>query len=87
MSGGWPFTILSKVGANEYKLELLGDMAISPTFNVRDLSPYMQDDFEFRDLRVNHLKGGEDDVDQNSDHGLQSEHGKSLFTDHPTSVL
>ena len=41
MSGGWPFTILSKVGANEYKLELLGDMAISPTFNVRDLSPYM----------------------------------------------
>ena len=29
-----PFKVLAKVGANAYKLELPGDMAVSATFNV-----------------------------------------------------
>jgi len=60
------FKVLAKVGANAYKLELPGDMAISATFNIGDLSPYVEDDIDFGDLRVNPLKGGEDDADSSS---------------------
>lgn len=35
---------------------------ISPTFNVEDLSPYVEDD-ELADLRANPLHPGEDDAD------------------------
>ena len=40
-------------------------MAISITFNVGDLSPYMEDCFEDpSSLRLNPLEGGEVDVEQ-----------------------
>jgi len=40
-------------------------MNISATFNVRDLTPYIEDeDEDIRDLRVNPLQGGEVDVEQ-----------------------
>jgi len=35
-----PFKVIEKVGSNAYKLQLLGGMAISATFNVGDLNPY-----------------------------------------------
>jgi len=60
--GDGPFKVLAKVGTNAYKLELPGDMAISSTFNVGDLSPFVEDDIDFRDLRANPFKGGEDDA-------------------------
>ena len=62
--GDAPFKVLAKVGAKAYKLELLGDMAVSATFNVGDLSPYAEDEMDFGDLRANPLKGWEDDADQ-----------------------
>jgi len=43
--------VLSKVGANAYKLDLTRDMAVLATFNMGDLSPYVEDDFNFGDLR------------------------------------
>jgi len=52
------------MGASAYKLELPGDMAISTTFNISDLSPYIEDEIKFGDLRANHPKGGDDDADQ-----------------------
>jgi len=46
-----------KVRENAYKTELLGDMQVSNTFNVRDLTPYFEDDEEHNeDLRANPLQ-------------------------------
>ena len=42
--GDGSFKVLAKVGANAYKLELPWDMAMSATFNVGDLSPYVEDE-------------------------------------------
>ncbi|XP_071737871.1 uncharacterized protein [Rutidosis leptorrhynchoides] len=39
-----PFKVLGKVGDNAYKVELPGDTAMSSTFNVGDLMPYLKDD-------------------------------------------
>ena len=61
--GNGPFKVLAKVGTNAYKLKLPGDMVVSATFNVGDLSPYVEDEIHFRDLRANPLKGGDDDAD------------------------
>jgi len=66
-----PFVIIEKVGSNAYKLQLPGDMAVSATFNIGDLSPYVEDAIEnpFRyysqqklsNLRSNPSEEGEDD--------------------------
>ena len=49
---------------NAYKLQLPGDMAISTTFNIGDLNPYVKDYFEDpSDLRSNLLKEGEVDLE------------------------
>ena len=61
-----PIKVVARVGANACKLELPRDMAVSVTVNVGDLSPYMEDEIDFGDLRANPLKGGEDDADQGS---------------------
>ena len=67
MAGGdGPFKVLERVGANAYKLEVPGDVAVSVTFNVGDLSLYMEDEIDFGNLRANPLQGWEDDVDQGS---------------------
>ena len=58
-----PFEILEKVGSNAYKLQLPGDMAVSATFNVGDLSPYVEDSIEDpSNLRSNPLEEGEVDA-------------------------
>ena len=56
--GDGPFKVLAKVGANAYKLELPAGMTVSATFNVRGLSPYLEDDIDFGDFRANPFKGG-----------------------------
>ena len=51
------FKIIDKVGDNAYKLQLLGDMAVSATFNIGDLSPYTDDNFvDPSDFRANTLQ-------------------------------
>jgi len=67
------------VGANAYKLELPRDMAVSTTFNVGDLSPYVKDDIDFGDLRENPFEGGEDDAGQAPVPGLQTEPERNVF--------
>ena len=55
-----PFEIVEKVNDNAYKVELPGEYGgVSATFNVGDLSPYLEDDL---DLRANPSQPGEDDV-------------------------
>jgi len=80
--GDGPFRVLAKVGANVYKLELPRDVAVSVTFSVGDLSPCVEDEIDYRDLRANPLKEGEDDAYQGTVQATQSEEGKSLLTDH-----
>ena len=57
--GDDPFKILQKVNDNAYKLELPRDMGVSLTFNVCDLTPYLDDEENGDDLRVNHNQKGE----------------------------
>jgi len=61
--GDGPYKIVHKVGDNAYKVELLGDMNISTTFNVGHLTPYIEDeDEDIEDLRENPLQGVEVDT-------------------------
>uniref|UniRef100_A0A7C8Z7B4 Tf2-1-like SH3-like domain-containing protein n=1 Tax=Opuntia streptacantha TaxID=393608 RepID=A0A7C8Z7B4_OPUST len=58
-----PFEVIAKIGDNAYKLQLPGDMAVSATFNVGDLSPYVEDSVEDpSDLETNPLEDGEGDA-------------------------
>jgi len=57
-------------------------MAVSATFNVGDLRPYVDDEIEYGDLRANPFKGKEDDTHQGSIQGPQPATGKSMLTDH-----
>ena len=46
-----PFKIIEKIGKNAYKLELPAGYDISPTFNVKDLRPHLEED-SIEDLRT-----------------------------------
>ncbi|PKI68899.1 hypothetical protein CRG98_010692 [Punica granatum] len=60
-----PFLVKEKVNNdNAYKIELLDDYNVSATFNVKDLSPYFEDE-EDTNLRANPSKPGGDDVPKN----------------------
>ena len=41
-----PFKVLEKINDNAYKLELHADFALSPTFNIADLKPYLGEEDE-----------------------------------------
>jgi hypothetical protein len=56
-----PFRIIEKVNDDAYKVDLPGDYNISTTFNVKDLTPYLDEDDD-SDLRTNHFQPGADDV-------------------------
>ena len=50
------YKIMQRVGDNAYKVELPSDMNISTTFNVGDLTSYIEDeDEDIGDLRANPL--------------------------------
>ena len=58
------FRVLEKANDNAYKLELLGDIGVSPTFNVGDIIPNLVDDDDWYgdDFRENHNQEGEDEA-------------------------
>ncbi|XP_056843071.1 uncharacterized protein LOC130495662 [Raphanus sativus] len=58
--GDGPFRVLEKINDNAYKLELPGEFKVSPTFNVADLAPYLEDEEEV--LRTKPTQGGGDVV-------------------------
>jgi len=60
--GDSPFKVLEKVNDNAYKLELRRDMGVSPTFNIGDLTPYLEDEDDKDDLRANHNQEGKDEA-------------------------
>ncbi|WVZ71195.1 hypothetical protein U9M48_019810 [Paspalum notatum var. saurae] len=55
-----PFKVLEKINDNVYKLELLADFGVSPTFNIADLKPYLGEEDELAS-RTTSLQEGEDD--------------------------
>jgi hypothetical protein len=57
-----PFKVLERINDNAYKLDLLVDFGVSPTFNIADLKPYLGEDDEF-ESRTTQMQEGEDDED------------------------
>jgi translation initiation factor IF-1 len=57
-----PFRIIKKVNDNAYNVDPPSDYNVSATFNVKDLTPYLDDDDDDSDLRTNHFQPGADDV-------------------------
>ena len=63
--GDGPYKIEQRVGDNVYKVELSGNINISVSFNVGDLTLYIKDeDEDIGDLRANPFQGGEVDAEQ-----------------------
>jgi len=58
-----PFGVLEHINNNAYTLNLPGTYGVSKTFNVADLSTYLEDD-ALENLRENSLQQGENDGDQ-----------------------
>jgi hypothetical protein len=74
-----PFRIIEKVNNNAYKVDLPGDYNVSASFNVKDLTPYL-DDIDDTDLWTNHPQPGADDVhhrdynpSRKAEHNLQED--------------
>lgn len=52
-----PFWTVEKVNDNAYKVDLHKECNVLAIFNVKDLSPYLEDVDDF-DLRSNHFQPG-----------------------------
>ena len=61
LQGYGSFRVLSKVNDNANWIDLIREFNVSTTFNVRDLTPYVEDNEEL-DLRPNPIQPWEDDV-------------------------
>jgi hypothetical protein len=57
-----PFQVLERINDDAYKLELLADFGVSPTFNIADLKPYLGEENEL-ESRTTQMQEGEDDED------------------------
>jgi hypothetical protein len=55
-----PFKILAKINDNAYKLELLPEFRVSPSFNILDLRPYLGEEDEIDAVKgdINARGGG-----------------------------
>ncbi|PKI31371.1 hypothetical protein CRG98_048238 [Punica granatum] len=78
------FLVKEKVNNdNTYKIELPDDYNVSATFNVRDLSPYFEDE-EDMDLRANPFEPGGEDVPKNT---VQDEARSSSGNEHQSDLV
>ena len=59
--GDGPFRVLKRINDNAYKINLLADYAVSSSFNVADLSPFIGSEDTYS--RTNPFQEGEDDED------------------------
>ncbi|GKA39416.1 hypothetical protein Tco_0731967, partial [Tanacetum coccineum] len=57
-----PFRVLKQINDNAYKIELPGHYNISATFNVANLSPYINSSDDETDSGASAFQGEEDDA-------------------------
>jgi hypothetical protein len=57
-----PFKIIKKINDNAYKLDLPPEFGVSPTFNISDLKPYLEEE-DTLESRTTLIQRGEDDED------------------------
>jgi hypothetical protein len=60
-----PFKILAKINDNAYKLELPPECRVSPSFNISDLQPYLEEQDEMPSRRIS-MQEGDDYEDINT---------------------
>jgi translation initiation factor IF-1 len=65
-----PFQVLEKINDNVYKLELPPEFGVSPTFNISDLKPYLDEEDELQS-RTTPIQEEEDDEDISPLHTVQ----------------
>ncbi|GJW93787.1 RNA-directed DNA polymerase [Tanacetum coccineum] len=63
--GDGPFRVLQRINDNAYKIDLPGHYDVSATFNVADLSPYIEGDELGVDSGTSRFLEGKDDTDSN----------------------
>jgi hypothetical protein len=59
------FKVLKKINENAYELDLPANFGVSPTFNIADLKPYLEEE-DVLESRMTQIQEGEDDVDINT---------------------
>ena len=65
-----PFEVAEKINPNAYKIDLPEEYGVSATFNVADLSPYLDADEELPSLTTNSSQAGDDDGDHSHDRSM-----------------
>jgi hypothetical protein len=60
-----PFKVLEKINDNAYKLDLLVNFGVSPTFNITYLKPYLREKAEV-ESRTTQMQERENDEDINT---------------------
>jgi hypothetical protein len=60
-----PFKVLEKINENAYKFDLPTDFGVSPTFDIADLKPYLEEEDEL-ESRTTQMQQLEDVVDINT---------------------
>jgi hypothetical protein len=70
-----PFKVLKKINQNAYKLDLLVDFWVSPTFNIVDLKPYLEEGDEL-ELWMTQMQEGKDDEDINNSNTFTPTHNQ-----------
>jgi len=81
--GDGPFRVVKAINDNAYQLELPEKYGVHPTFNVADLSPYVEPEYDEGEAGTLHTQVGEDDVTSPTMTAADEEEAMSLRSTGP----